>query len=275
MRRLLFFGLPLVLALSVISVTAVFINVSSGKGALQVTSIPQSEVYLNGKSIGKTPLCKCEPSDVLKVGDYTVSLVPQAPLRPFEHPVRIEKSVLTVVDRTFGRDTDSEGSIITLRPIRNKKTSEMLVLSFPSEAEVLLDSNLSGKTPIHLPNVTDSDHELRLTKEGYKEKAVRVKTVLGYKLEASVFLGLAKETSAPTTASGQVTPTPKKKQITILQTPTGFLRVRQEPSTSSLEIGRVTPGETFAVISETSGWFQIAFQDAKPGWVSAQYAKKE
>lgn len=63
-------------------------------------------------------------------------------------------------------------------------------------------------------------------------------------------------------------------QIEVTATPTGFLRVRQTPSTGGVEITRVSPGEKFALLEERSGWYKIKLSDGKEGWVSAQYAKK-
>jgi len=60
-----------------------------------------------------------------------------------------------------------------------------------------------------------------------------------------------------------------------LDTPTGFLRVRDGNSIGSLEIGRVNPGETYEILNEKNGWYEIQFDDEKKGWISSQYAKKE
>src|SRR5579872_6916198 len=105
MKKLLLISLPVILGITIFSVFAYFLsNFSSGTGALQVTSSPESNVYLNGKLIGKTPLCKCEGSDMLQVGEYDLKLVPTSGnnLSAYEQSVSVNKSVLTVVDRTFG-----------------------------------------------------------------------------------------------------------------------------------------------------------------------------
>jgi uncharacterized protein YgiM (DUF1202 family) len=75
--------------------------------------------------------------------------------------------------------------------------------------------------------------------------------------------------------SGSITPTPTEAKIIILQTPTGFLRVRSKPSTSETEVGRVTPGQTFTIIAEQDGWFEITLADKTDGWVSSDYAEKQ
>lgn len=256
----------------------------SDKGALQVTASPQSKVYLNGKYVGQTPLCRCNPKDMISVGDYTIKLVPNSGgLNEFQEKVMISKSILTVVDRKFGSGAGSEGSIITLEQLKEGSGRELLITSIPDKAEVLLDSSSSGFTPMLLRNITDSDHELVLKKSGYVDKKIRIRTPSGYKLIASVYLGIdddssiapAAVTSPIPSASPSATPTPVSNKIIILQTPTGFLRVRAESTLSSSEIGRVTPGESFIIVSEISGWYEITLKDGKVGWISSQYVKKE
>lgn len=280
MRKVLLFAVPPLLATVVLIAFGLFLYRNSGKGALQVTSIPESEVFLDGKPLGKTPLCRCELPDMLSVGDYTIRLVPTSSdgaFTPFEQKMTIEKSVLTVVDRTFRAGLESEGSLITLRPLRDKKTAEMLVLSLPDQADVSLDSNPSGKTPVLLRNVTESDHTLTFAKDGYQEKELRVRTVFGYKLEAIAMLGIAQTEATRAAAVAEASPSamPVVVRVVILSTPTGFLRVREKPTVASAEIDRVTPSASFALLSEEAGWFQIRLPDGRSGWVSTQYARKE
>lgn len=255
----------------------------SDKGALQVTASPQSKVYLNGKYVGQTPLCRCNAKDMISTGDYTIRVVPNTGgFSEFQEKVTISKSILTVVDRKFGSGGGSEGSIITLEQLREGSGRELLITSIPDKAEVLLDSSLSGFTPLLLHNITDSDHELVLKKSGYTDKKVRIRTPSGYKLITSIYLGINTDgivTLSPTapfvSASPSATPTPVGKKVTILQTPTGFLRVRAESTLSSPEVGRVIPGESFVIVSEISGWYEITLKDGKTGWISSQYVKKE
>jgi len=255
------------------------------KGALQVTSSPQSEVFINGKSIGKTPLCKCDPKDMLRTGEYTIRIVPlSGGFSEFQEKITISKSVLTVVDRKFGKGATSEGSIITLEPLKEGNKRELLVISKPDKSEVLLDNTPSGFSPILLKDVTESDHEIILKKTGYTEKRVRIRTPNGYKLVASVYLGVDEDgviatptpTVSPTASpSATITPVSLPTKITILQTPNGFLRVRQTASTSSDEIGRVNPGDTFDILDEAPGWYKIKLTTGDEGWISSQYARKE
>lgn len=274
MKKILLFVIPFLIAVPAVTALAYLLSNSSGKGALQVTSTPKSQVYLDGKLIGETPFCKCELPDMLKSAEYTIKLVPKENgYSSFEEKIKITKSVLTAVDRTFGKGATSHGSIITLTPLEDKKTTQLLVHTLPDKADLLLDSSPKGTTPLLLKDVTPSDHTLKLIKSGYNEKTVRIRTVSGYKLETSVTLGINDEIIK--SASPSAAPTPQKQKVIILQTPTGFLRVREKASLNSQEIGRVNPGETFEVENETNDWLEIKLADGKTGWISHQYAEKE
>lgn len=275
MKRLLFYIIPLLCVIAIFTAIVLFLNQNTGKGALQVTSIPQSQVYLNGKLIGETPLCRCDPKDMIPIGSYRIRLVPkEGNSKPYDEQIAINKSTLTVVDRTFGEN--SSGSVITLTPLPSKKEIELMVISFPDKTNVFLDNNQKGVAPILLKDVTESDHELKLTKEGYLDKNLRIRTTSGFRLKSIIFLSVNPNVASPSSQTPLSTPqTPKVEKVTILDTPTGFLRVREDSSIASSEIGRVSPGDSLELVSEKEGWFQIKMTDGKLGWLSSQYAKKE
>src|SRR5579883_3007298 len=103
MRRFILLVAPIIVGLLVFFGFSFYLSRNNvGKGALQITSEPVSNVYLNGKLLGKTPLCKCEGKDMIEAGNYVVRLVPLAGdnLLPYEEHITITKGILTVVDRT-------------------------------------------------------------------------------------------------------------------------------------------------------------------------------
>lgn len=176
MKRFLLFLSPIILGFIVFLIFVFILSkTESGEGALQVTAIPQSTVYLNGKPLGKTPLCKCEGKDRIKAGEYTIKLIPISGqnIFPYEEHITVTKGILTVVDRTFGAGSLSTGSVITLVPIHDKKAVQLFISSFPSEASVAIDGNDSGKTPLLVRTLTDSDHDLVVSKSGYKDKTIQ------------------------------------------------------------------------------------------------------
>ncbi|OGH13576.1 MAG: hypothetical protein A3H50_00190 [Candidatus Levybacteria bacterium RIFCSPLOWO2_02_FULL_37_10] len=275
MKKLLFYTAPFFGVLAIFAGVVLFLNQNLGKGALQVTSVPKSQVYLNGQLIGETPLSKRDPKDGIPIGNYRIRLVPkEGNSKSYDEQITINKSTLTVVDRTFGES--ASGSVITLTPLSNKKETEVMVISFPDKTNIFLDNNPEGKTPILLKNVTESDHELKLAKEGYLDKTLRIRATSGFRLKSVVFLSVNPNVasfSAQTSLS--VPQTPKVAKVTILDTPTGFLRVRADSSIASLEIGRVSPGDSLELVGEKEGWFEIKMTNGKTGWISSQYARKE
>lgn len=272
-RKIVLLLTPLLILTILFLLIVLVVNRDSGKGALQVTSVPPSQVFLEGKYIGKTPLCLCELPQLLEVGDYNIKLVPSQPgFKNFEQKITLHKGVLTVVDRTFDKDiAASSATMITLSPIDDENISQLLVVSFPSNAQVILDSNSVGTTP-YLTDVTSSDHEIKLLKDGYKEKVIKVKGVVGKKLEVTMSLGIKMDLSEKARASVSAVTIPK---VIILDTPTGYLNVRKENSASSDLITTVNPGDTLDLISEDEDWFEVKLSDGKTGWISAAYARKE
>lgn len=273
MKKVVLFVFLLMLATSIFLGVAFFLGDTSGKGALQITSTPKdATVYLNGEKIGDTPLCKCEPDELIKTGEYTIKIVPvKDEFQPFEEKITINRSTLTVVDKEFSEGAQGNSSIINLVSLPNKNHTELLVVSFPNNANVFLDNKAVGTTPLSIKDAKPSEYTLSVAKDGYKDKSFAIKTTEGYKLTVLISLGVIPMSSP----SAEQQPTTIIDKVVILDTPTGFLRVRSASSTASLEIGRVSPGETYELITEGDGWFEIKLEDGKTGWISSQYAEKE
>lgn len=273
-RKIILFFTPLLIITILFLLIVVVINRNSGKGALQVTSVPESQIFLEGKYIGKTPLCLCELPQLLETGDYNIKLVPVHPgFKSYEQKITLYEGVLTVVDRTFDKElVASSGTTITLSPIDDKNVSQLLVISFPGKAQLILDSNSLGTTP-YLADVMPSDHEIKLLKDGYKEKVIKVKGVLGKKLEVTMSLGIKIDLNAEAArASVSAVTIP---MVVILDTPTGYLNVRSENSTSADLITTLNPGDILELISEETGWYEVRLPDGKTGWISSTYGRKE
>lgn len=62
------------------------------------------------------------------------------------------------------------------------------------------------------------------------------------------------------------------RKLIVNTTELGFLRVRDNPNTtSSAEIARVATGSSFPIVGEQPGWYAIEYIAGKVGWVSGQY----
>jgi type IV pilus assembly protein PilC len=88
------------------------------------------------------------------------------------------------------------------------------------------------------------------------------------------------------TASEQVPTTPEQaaplnpphttnaaQQLEILSTPTGFLKVRADPSAQADVFVQVKPGEAYEYVDSKNGWYKIVLDGGKTGWVSGGYVK--
>jgi len=284
MKKLIFVIIPLLLIILLIYLVIQHVNnMRTQKGALQVTSTPSSKVYLNDKYLGRTPVSKTEANDMIQSGNYTLKLVPEdTSLSEYQEKITISTGILTVVDRKFRKGALSEGSVISLTPLSDKEKTELEVISFPSGSRVLLDANAIGNTPLLFKNPTESDHILKVNKNGYKGKTIRIRTPKGYRLTIIGYLSIASENGEEqvvpdpsTSPSITLTPSPSPAKVLILETPTGFLRVRQTNDLNSEQISTVNPGDTFPFVSEQPGWYQIKLSDGKTGWVSSEFAKKQ
>jgi len=152
----------------------------------------------------------------------------------------------------------------------------ILVVSLPDKANVFLDNNPVGITPLLLKQVSESDHDLKITLTGYKDKALKIRTAAGYKLSSTIFLGISDLSIEPIASPSSIlTPTIAVSKVLILNTPTGFLRVRESNSITSPEIARVKPEEEYELISEKEDWFEIKLSNGRNGWISASYAVKD
>lgn len=63
------------------------------------------------------------------------------------------------------------------------------------------------------------------------------------------------------------------KTAKIKDTPTGWLRVRSEPSLDGAEIARVNSTEEYKVLEEQEGWTKIQINETTQGWVSSDYVE--
>lgn len=249
-----------------------------GHGALQVTSNVTAKVLLNGKVIGNTPLCKCEESERIEEGQYTLQLIPQDSSGTFTSKIRIGKGVLTAVDRTFLPGSYASSYTLYLEKIFSSN-AQLFVSSLPQGALVTVDGTDSGTTPLLINNVSVSPHEVEIQKGGYGKKTIRIKTASGYKLIIEAVLGTLPSSDEVLPGSQPpVTPTPTSSlpHVIISETPTGFLRVRQNATLNSAEIGRVTPGQSLLLLDEQNGWYKVQLTDGKTqGWISVDFATKQ
>lgn len=239
------------------------------KAGISVESNPAAAVYIAGTQVGNTPY-----QGSWNPGDVIVKLVPASPLTPYETKVSLTAGKKTLVRRDFGNSEDlSGGQVISYEKIGKNETS-MSLISTPDYAQVSIDGNIRGFSPMMNYSVSPDTHQVVVTKIGYLDNSFEVNTQKGYKTVAVVKLISTGEPVATTSASP--TPAPTDVYVQILDTPSGFLRVRAQGSTDSAEIARVKPGDKLLFVSQDAAgdWYQVVYEGDKKGWVSSQFAKK-
>lgn len=253
------------------------------RGALQVTSNVSAQVLIDDEVVGNTPFCKCDAGDTLVVGNYSVKIVPDdEELSPYTVEVDVYNGVLTAVDRTFLPNGLSSAYILTLESGVGDG-SELLVQSIPDGAVVSLNGVEKGVTPLLDEDSPASEQEVEIQKSGFSKKTIPVRTVEGYRLVVNVILGAKNEeesTEKEADESADATEVLEEEEsepletVTILQTPTGFLRVREGAGVTFNEVTTVAPGDTYDFIEEEDGWFHIQLDEESDGWVSSDYAER-
>jgi len=228
--------------------------------ALQVTSVPEASIFLDGKHIGKTPFF----SDQIKSGEYLLKIT--ASEASYVDKIILTGGTLTVVNRELANNFLAQSGE-TLWLDSSKKG--LFVSTLPSEVNMTIDGRLIGKTPFLVDEIEDGEHKITLTKAGFIDREFTIKASSKYQIMANVTLAseIAKNPQ-PSPA-----PLPQVEKVKILATSLGFLRVRREPSLTAAEIGRVKTGDELEVVQETKDWVKVKFE-GKQGWISAQYTKK-
>lgn len=273
-------------------------GVSQAQAVLKVNASSPATIFLDNETIGKTPY-----EEKIKPGEYTIKLIPESTSSiSWEGKITLQPNLLTYVNRDLKEsELTSAGEVLTLEKISGKD-AEISVISTPDRASVTVGDKDYGTTPVVIRDLRPGDYDLTVTIANYAPRTVKIKTTEGYRLSAVFNLattGVAQASPSPVVEaspdttprpSGKVSPSPSgkatpkpsgakssppaKPYVEILDTPTGFLRVRAEASTAAEEVGRVNPGEFYSLLDESGSWFKIEYETNKEGWISAQYAKK-
>ncbi len=290
MRRKIFFLVALIGLIIIIAAIARYLSTRGPKeGELRVDSSPETTVFLDDKNIGKTPY-----RDKVQAGQYTLKLIPDSTTSQtqWQGRVTIGQNLLTYVNADI---SDSELTtavdIVWLEKITSAQ-SELAVTTNPDGATVLVDDVVKGVTPLSIQDIAAGDHDVSITSVGFLTRTLKIKMTPGYRLLADLKLALSPgsstseatpeatltpvptgKTKTSTQSGAQKTP-PAKPYVVIKDTPTGFLRVRVDPSTTATEAARVNPGDMFTIVDSQNGWYQINYDGTNNGWVSGQYVDK-
>lgn len=272
-------------------------------GVVASASVPAT-VYIDGQHVGETPFKNAK----IKSGEHVVKLVTQdQTAQTYEVEISLKPGMETAVYREFGATPqESSGYQLDLERGDKKDKAEVTIVSTPTNAVVRLDDQPKGFAPLINTEVNPGEHKFTLNAQGYKTVNFNGTVNQGYRLVVTAELGKnyplkpdaeqvatpsaspnpspspsptpsatpkPSATPAPTTSPSPTNPA--KPFIEVLQTPTGWLRVRSEPNgLGDNEVSRINSGEKFPFVeSNDSGWFKIEYEVGKTGWVAAQYTK--
>lgn len=285
-RKIAFLVMMVGLVLVVVFVVKFLTGRGPKVGELRVDSNPTVSIFLNNKNIGKSPY-----KDKIEAGNYVIKLVPESSNTSFaswEGNIVVANNLLTYVNASLAESELSTGiDILSLEKITSKQ-SEFSITTSPDGATVLVDDVARGVTPISIADIAIGEHSVTVTSVGFQSRTAKIKMNPGYRLLATMKLGLAAggsqealitpeptpSTTSATATGSATTKDPAKPFVIIKDTPTGFLRVRMEPDRSATEVAQVAPGEKFGLLDTESGWYQIQYEGTSEGWISGQYAEK-
>lgn len=152
------------------------------------TSFGKSEVYLNGKKIGETPLS----SENLRPGDYQLEIKRLTEEDSFytdiSRLIHLEPNTRTFVETEIG-PSEQFSSVIVLYYKRNKNTDTTLYLdSTPGSATIWIDDIRYGTSPITASKLADGTHKLKISKSGYESLTTTLIIRDGYTLISNIQL---------------------------------------------------------------------------------------
>jgi uncharacterized protein YgiM (DUF1202 family) len=278
--------LKLIIILSIAFVIFVVIKLvadiaAKKEGRLQILSRPNAAVFVDNVMRGNTPF-----TNTLKEGEYMLKIVPDGvatSAASWQKRISVVNGALTHVDVALEpTDISSWAEVFWLTPLGmfNKKNS-LEVTTEPSGALIYIDNDEKGVSPLVMENVTTGNHELSVFMPSFSRRSKKINISAGFTLHGYVKLALDPsqktqytiETPVPTATAAASIKEPENT-VRILDTPTGWLRVREEPTLAGSESARVNPGQRFELLEEQTGWYKIRIDATKEGWISSSYASK-
>ncbi len=242
---------------------------------VEINSNPKAAVFINGKQVGETPYQNKE----IKPGLVEIKLVPEGiGAVEWERKIDLPAQTHLLIDRQFSDNLlKQEGNVLYLEKTGNDDKAGLIITSIPQGVSVTIDGEMKGFTPLNLEDVGSGEHRFAFSAPSYKTRETLAKAINGYRLIMEISLAKEEETTPVETQETNGEESSKETvvpMVEIKETPTGWLRVRENPSTGSKELAKVEPGKKFELLDEKESWFKIEYEEGKEGWVSADYAEK-
>lgn len=288
-KKLILLGILVFIFLGFILFRYFVLEKQNNFGKIKIVSSPTTSVFINNLVVGKTPY-----EGKYKTGEYLLKLIPEGEATQtasWQGKVKINQNALTYVNRELGSsDILSAGENLTVGKMdqspKVRDTGEVAVDTDPTGAIVYLDNDEKGISPLILSEVTKGDHELSVFMPGFFRRNQKINVDPGFRVSSSFKLAIDQaqqkvlEDQKKPEATGSAKTSTDNKQgskvaITIKDTPTGWLRVREDASVEASEAARITPGDKFDVLDEKNNWYKIEYEKGKTGWISSEYADKQ
>ena len=109
------------------------------------------------------------------------------------------------------------------------------------------------------------------TKEKQADEIMKIKQELQQIKSTNIVILEKEEEEQPASEVEEETEDSEFIEVIIKDTETGFLNVRQGPSTANPVITQIYPGESYSLLGEESGWVKIELEGGEEGWVSKEY----
>ncbi len=291
-KKLGIIGLVFGIFVLVVVIRFFVFDLPSQTGRLKVLSSPNAGIFIDDVATGKTPY-----EARMKPGTYRIKLIPEgadSKTVAWEGEALVSENSLTYVARELGTsEVTSAGEVITLSKLKSKPKGEfgaVSVITEPQGAVVSLNTDEKGIAPTRLEDVPIGEHELTVALPGFFRRSQKIVVPKGYEVIVQIKLAVdsahqtldvvMKGATAEATLEADLKPTeePAQKEgarIVILDTPTGFLNVREEPNTSAKQIDQVKPKEEYLFSESKSGWYKITLKDGTVGWISGDYVEEQ
>ncbi|PIQ73204.1 hypothetical protein COV58_03750 [Candidatus Roizmanbacteria bacterium CG11_big_fil_rev_8_21_14_0_20_36_8] len=288
-RKLIVFAGLILAFILFVGVKFFFFDSPGNTGRIKIVSSPTAGVFINSAPVGSTTF-----ETRLVPGEYTIKLIPEGEdtkTVTWEGKVQVFENSLTYISREMGTsDLTSAGEILTLTAMEKSplsETGQVSLVTNPPGAIVFLNNDEKGVSPIVLDEVPVGEHELAVYLPGFFKRSQKINVEKGHIVNSLFKLALDKthktleqeisEQKKEATASADIdniTTADNNPQntLTVLETPTGSLNVREDATVLAAKIGEVTPGDKYEYIEEANGWYKIIF-NKEEGWVFGDFIK--
>jgi len=285
-KKLGVFLFLLILFIGFLAIRFFVMDKQNSNGQLKVLVSPSASVFMDNVAVGKTPF-----EDKFKVGEYLLKLIPEGnatDTASWQSKIKIYKNTRTYVNMELGSsDISTSGEVFTSVKMTTPVKSgygEVMVETEPQGAIVYLDNDEKGVAPVKLENVLKGDHEISVFMPGFFRRTQKINIDPGYQVNAKFKLAIDQSQTPKVEEKKTATDEASLKeasvdietgkQVTIKETPTGWLRVREEPNAEASESAKVNPGDKFDILGEEAGWIKIEYEKNKTGWISGQYVDR-